>query len=117
LFSSPNTRAVMSSVDGSKLGVASGTLSTMRATGQSVGLAMATAVIATAVPPQLMLQLFTGLTTQSTIAGGNFIIGMSKLFLIASGISAVGTVASLVRGHESSDRKPEAQHHVGSAEN
>jgi len=114
LFSSPNTRAVMSSVDGSKLGVASGTLSTMRATGQSVGLALATAVIATAIPPQLMLQLFTGLTIQSAIAGGDFIIGMSKVFLIASGISAVGTVASLVRGHELSDKNPEVQHHVAS---
>jgi EmrB/QacA subfamily drug resistance transporter len=100
LFSSPNTRAVMSSVERKKLGVASGTLSTMRATGQSVGLALATAVIATAIPPQLMLQLFVGLTTQSPIAAGGFVIGMSKVFLIAAGISAVGTVASLVRGHE-----------------
>jgi hypothetical protein len=106
----------MSSVDGSKLGVASGTLSTMRAAGQSVGLAMATAVIATTIPPQLMLQLFTGLTTQSAIAGGDFIIGMSKVFLIASGISAVGTVASLVRGHELSEGNLEARHHVASTE-
>jgi EmrB/QacA subfamily drug resistance transporter len=103
LFSSPNTRAVMSSVDGRKLGVASGTLSTMRATGQSVGLALATAVIATAIPAELVLQLFTGLTTQTAIAGGDFIIGMSNVFLISSGISAIGTVASLVRGHELSD--------------
>ncbi len=116
LFSSPNTRAVMSSVDGSKLGVASGTLSTMRATGQAVGLALATAVIATTIPPQLMLQLFTGLTTQSAIAGGDFIIGMSKVFLIASGISAVGTVASLVRGHELSGGNSKTRHHMATAE-
>jgi EmrB/QacA subfamily drug resistance transporter len=116
LFSSPNTRAVMSSVDAGKLGVASGTLSTMRATGQSVGLALATAVIATAIPPQLMLQLFTGMTTQSTIAGGDFIIGMSKVFLISSGISAVGTVASLVRGHELSGGNSKTRHHVASTE-
>jgi EmrB/QacA subfamily drug resistance transporter len=116
LFSSPNTRAVMSSVDADKLGVASGTLSTMRATGQSVGLALATAVIATTIPPQLMLQLFTGLTTQSAIAGGDFIIGMSKVFLISSGISAVGTVASLVRGHELSGGNSKTRHHVASTE-
>jgi EmrB/QacA subfamily drug resistance transporter len=115
LFVSPNTRAVMSSVDGNKLGVASGTLSTMRATGQSVGLALATAVIASAVPPQLMLQLFTGLTTQSPVAGGEFIAGMSRVFVIASGISAVGTVASLVRGRESSDRESVRQHDVGAS--
>jgi EmrB/QacA subfamily drug resistance transporter len=111
LFSSPNTRAVISSVDGSKLGVASGTLSTMRATGQSIGLAMAGAVIATSLPPQVMLQLFTGLTAQSTIAGEDFITGMSKVFMIAAGISAVGTVASLVRGQELTDRTQEPQHH------
>ena len=115
LFSSPNTRAVMSSVDGSKLGVASGTLSTMRATGQGIGLALATAVIATAIPPQLMLQLFTGLTVQSSIAGGDFITGMSKVFLIASGISAVGTVASLVRGHELSGGNSKTRHHAATA--
>jgi len=116
LFSSPNTRAVMSSVEGSKLGVAAGTLSTMRATGQSIGLAMATAVIATSLPPQLMLQLFTGLTTQSAIAGGDFILGMSNVFLISSAICAVGTVASLVRGQEQSNRPRETPYDPNSAE-
>jgi EmrB/QacA subfamily drug resistance transporter len=116
LFSSPNTRAVMSSVEGSKLGVAAGTLSTMRATGQSVGLATATAVIATSLPPQLMLQLFTGLTTQRAIAGGDFIIGMSSVFLISSAICAIGTMASLVRGQEQSNREQETQYHLSPAE-
>ncbi len=100
LFSSPNTRAIMNSVDKSKLGVASGTLSTMRSTGQSIGLAMVGAIIAASLPPQVMLQLFTGLMTQSTAAGNDFIVGMSRFFLVASGMSAVGTVASLVRGRE-----------------
>ena len=42
LFSSPNVNAVMSSVDAKYLGVASGTLATMRLTGQmlSMGIAM-----------------------------------------------------------------------------
>jgi hypothetical protein len=96
--------------------VASGTLSTMRATGQSVGLAMATAVVATSLPPQLMLQLFAGLTAQSAIVGGDFIIGMSNMFLIASGTSAVGTLASLVRGKEQSKRTREAQYQLSSTE-
>ena len=116
LFSSPNTRAVMNSVDRSKLGVASGTLSTMRSTGQSIGLAMVGAVIAASLPPQVMLQLFTGLTTQSAAAGNDFIVGMSKMFLIASAMSAVGTVASLVRGRELSEAPQEAQDHPSPAE-
>jgi len=105
LFSSPNTRAVMGSVDRNKLGVASGTLSTMRSTGQSIGLAMVGAVIATALPPQVVLQLFTGFTVQSSVARDDFIIGMRNLFLIASTICAVGTLASLVRGRESTVRQ------------
>ena len=107
LFSSPNTRAVMGSVDRSKLGVASGTLSTMRATGQSIGLAMVGAVIASALPPQTVLQLLTGLTGQDFVARDDFILGMRTLFLVASAISAVGTFASLVRGRESSEPIPE----------
>jgi len=116
LFSSPNTRAVMSSVDRSKLGVASGTLSTMRSTGQSIGLAMVGAVIATALPPQAVLQLFTGLTGQDLVARDDFILGMRSLFLIASAIGAVGTLTSLVRGPEQLDPTQELQHTVNPTE-
>ena len=105
LFSSPNTRAIMSAVDRRKLGVASGTLSTMRSTGQSIGLAMVGAIIAAALPPQAVLQLFTGLTAQSIVARDDFILGMRNLFLIASVIGALGTLASLVRGRESAERQ------------
>jgi hypothetical protein len=66
-----------------KLGVASGTLSTMRATRQLVGLGMATAMVAASLFPQWSLQLFTSLTAQNAIAGGDSIIGMSNMFLIA----------------------------------
>jgi EmrB/QacA subfamily drug resistance transporter len=106
LFSSPNTRAVMSSVERNKLGVASGSLGTMRAAGQSIGLAMAGAAIATALPAQIILALFSGLTVQSDMARGGFVIGMGQLFLIASAICAVGTIASLVRGREFNQPKP-----------
>ncbi|MCJ7455428.1 MFS transporter [Candidatus Bathyarchaeota archaeon] len=116
LFSSPNTRAVMSSVDRSKLGVASGTISTMRSTGQAIGLAMAGAVIATALPPQAVLQLFTGLSAQSAIARDEFIMGMSTVFQIASAISAVGTLASLVRGRESTNEMEESHRRSGVVE-
>ena len=112
LFSSPNTRAIMNSVGRNKLGVASGTLSTMRSTGQSIGLAMVGAVIAAYLPPQAMLQLFTGLMTQGSAAGNDFIAGMSRLFLIAAGMSAVGTIASLVRGRESVEGPQEEQDHM-----
>jgi MFS family permease len=102
LFSSPNTSAVMGSVGRKELGVAAGTLGTMRFMGQSIGLALVGAVIATVLPPQMILQLFTGLTAKNTVATGDFILGMHNLFLIASVIAGIGTLTSLVRGRESS---------------
>jgi EmrB/QacA subfamily drug resistance transporter len=116
LFSSPNTRAVMSSVGRSKLGVASGTISTMRSTGQAIGLAMAGAVIATALPPQAVLQLFTGLSAQSAIARDEFTMGMRTVFQIASAISAVGTLVSLVRGRELTNEMEESHRLSGVVE-
>jgi len=104
LFSSPNTRAIMGSVQRNKLGVASGTLSTMRSTGQSIGLAMVGAFIATLLPPEAVLQLFTGLAVKNALVQDEFILGMRNLFVIASAISALGTLASLVRGREVTDR-------------
>jgi EmrB/QacA subfamily drug resistance transporter len=46
LFASPNSNAVMSSIDSGSYGVASGTMQTMRLIGQNLSLALATLVIA-----------------------------------------------------------------------
>jgi hypothetical protein len=83
-----------------KLGVASGTLGTMRFMGQSIGLALLATVMATALPPKVLLAFFAGLTVQNTIAMTEFIQGMRNFFLVTSLIGAIATLASLVRGHE-----------------
>jgi nitrate/nitrite transporter NarK len=101
LFTSPNTSAVMGSVSRAKLGVAAGTLGMMRFMGQSIGLALAGAVIALAIPPREMLALFAGLVTQDTVAGDAFIVGMRDFFLLSSLIAGLGTLSSMVRGRES----------------
>jgi hypothetical protein len=77
---------------------------------------MAGAVIATALPPQAVLQLFTGLSAQSAIARDEFTMGMSTVFQIASAISAVGTLASLVRGRESTNEMEESHRLSGVVE-
>ncbi len=100
LFTSPNTSAVMGSVNRSKLGVASGMLGTMRFMGQSIGLALAGAVIALALPPQETLALFAGLTTSGAVARDAFIVGMKDFFLVASLMAGLGAVSSMVRGRE-----------------
>jgi EmrB/QacA subfamily drug resistance transporter len=100
LFSSPNTSAVMGSVRQEKLGVAAGTLGTMRFLGQSIGLAMLGAVMATTLSPQGLLQVFTGMTSQGGMIASEFVAGMRNFFLIATGIGAIGTLASTTRGNK-----------------
>jgi MFS family permease len=100
LFSSPNTSAVMGSVKQEKLGVAAGTLGTMRFMGQSIGLAFLGAVMATALPSQALLAVFAGLASQGGVAVSEFVVGMRNFFLIAAGIGAVGVLTSTTRGQE-----------------
>jgi EmrB/QacA subfamily drug resistance transporter len=103
LFSSPNTSAVMGSVKQMKLGVAAGTLGTMRFLGQSIGLALLGTVMASALPPRTMLALFAGVSMGDSVAISEFVEGMKSFFLIASVIAALGTLTSMVRGNERSD--------------
>jgi MFS family permease len=97
LFSSPNTSAVMGCVERQRLGVASGTLSTMRFMGQAASLAIMGAIIASVAGPDFIASLTLG-TANSTVAGDAFIRGMSMVFLVGALIAAVGTVTSLARG-------------------
>ena len=98
LFSSPNTSAVMGSVKQEKLGVAAGTLGTMRFMGQSIGLALLGAVMATTLPSQALLTVFAGLTSQAGLTVNEFVVGMRNFFLITAGIAAIGTLTSTTRG-------------------
>jgi hypothetical protein len=109
LFSSPNTSAVMGSVRQEKLGVAAGTLGTMRFMGQSIGLALLVAVMAATLPSQALLAVFAGLTSQAGLTVSEFVMGMRNFFLIAAGIGAIGTLASTTRGQEntSPDQQPQ----------
>jgi len=100
LFSSPNTSAVMGSVRQAKLGVAAGTLGTMRFMGQAIGLALIGTVMSTTLPAKDMLAVFAGLSMQSGVAVDEFVQGMRNFFLITCAIGALGTITSMIRGHE-----------------
>jgi EmrB/QacA subfamily drug resistance transporter len=87
LFSSPNSNAIMSSVEKRYLGVASGVVGTMRMIGQmmSMGIAM------------MLIALYLG---QNAINPGNYpglIASMRTGFIIFSGLSFLGIFASLAR--------------------
>ncbi|MGB4205853.1 MAG: MFS transporter [Bacteroidales bacterium] len=91
LFSSPNTNAVMSSVDRSLYGVASATISTMRLTGQMLSMGIAS----------LAVHVFVGTRRIEAENLGDFIHATQLVFSIFIILCILGIFASLARGHES----------------
>jgi MFS family permease len=89
LFSSPNTNAVMSSVEKRWYGVASATLGTMRLTGQmlSMGIVM------------LIFSATMGRMQITPMLYPAFLQSMSIAFTVFSLLCVVGVLASLARGH------------------
>ncbi|MHC1625315.1 MAG: MFS transporter [Methermicoccaceae archaeon] len=88
LFSSPNTNAVMSSVEPSDFSTASAVLGTMRSLGQSLSIAIITVVLTLELgefplaeaPPQVLTDV------------------LSQVFLLLGALSLGGTLISLKRG-------------------
>lgn len=100
LFSTPNASAVMGSVKGKRLGVASGTLATMRFMGQSLSIAIMGAVAATIVPPEVLEALFGKTTGYGVLAVEAFIQGMSRAFSVGATLALIGVLTSMVRAKE-----------------
>jgi EmrB/QacA subfamily drug resistance transporter len=88
LFSSPNTNAVMSSIEKRFYGVASGTLGTMRATGMMLSMGMV----------MLIFALYIGRTQITPSNYPLFIKSVKAAFLIFSALCLAGIFASLSRG-------------------
>jgi EmrB/QacA subfamily drug resistance transporter len=87
LFSSPNSNAIMSSVEKRYLGIASGVVGTMRMVGQmmSMGIAM------------MLIALFLGKEAIHPATYPGFLSAMKTGFIVFSGLSVVGIFASLAR--------------------
>ncbi|MDD1747529.1 MAG: MFS transporter [Methanomassiliicoccales archaeon] len=98
IFSSPNTSAVMGSVDKRKLGIASGTLSTMRCAGQATSLAVMGAIIATVAGAGSLSGLFSGDPSSVLVGAEDFVEGMDVAFLVSTVIALLGGITSLARG-------------------
>ncbi|OPY84269.1 MAG: Multidrug resistance protein stp [Syntrophus sp. PtaU1.Bin208] len=88
LFSSPNVNAIMSSVDRKFLGLASGSLATMRILGQmfSMGIAM------------LIFALFIGTVQLSPLTYPLLLKSMKWTFVLLTLLCGLGIFASLARG-------------------
>lgn len=89
LFSSPNSNAIMSSVEKRHLGIASGVLGTMRMIGQMMSMGIATMLIA----------LFIGNQSISPLTFGGLMSSMKTGFAIFSVLSVLGIFASLARNN------------------
>jgi EmrB/QacA subfamily drug resistance transporter len=96
LFSSPNTNAVMSSVDKQFYGVASGTLATMRLTGQMLSMGIVTMIMG--------LYLGTAMITTGTYP--LFLMANRTTFIVFALLCALGVLASLARGKVHTGSKP-----------
>jgi EmrB/QacA subfamily drug resistance transporter len=87
-FSSPNTNAVMSSVERKFYGVASGTLGTMRLTGQAFSMGMAL----------LLFALYIGRVQITPEYYPLFLKSMKVAFSISAALCFLGIFASIARG-------------------
>jgi MFS family permease len=88
LFSSPNTNAVMSSVEKRFLGTASATLGTMRLTGQMFSMAIAA----------MAIHIFIGNNPISSENIPEFMHSLKVIFVVFVVLCTAGVFASLARG-------------------
>jgi EmrB/QacA subfamily drug resistance transporter len=96
LFSSPNTNAVMSSVDRRRYAVASGTLGTSRYVGQMLSMGIA-------------MTLFAAYIGQVEIGPGNYpglLTAIQTGFMIMTVLCIIGIYPSLARGKMRNNEKP-----------
>ncbi len=87
LFSSPNTNAVMSSVDRKFYGIASATLATMRVIGQAFSMGMVTLIFALMIGKSRIPEVMP-----------DFIVAVRVSFMISAVLCIIGVFASLARG-------------------
>ncbi|MFO7671330.1 MAG: MFS transporter [Bacteroidales bacterium] len=95
MFSSPNTNAIMGSVDKKYLGVASATVGTMRLTGQMMSMGIAT----------LILHVHIGNQPISALNSAAFMTSMRTTFMVFVVLCTMGVFFSLARGKSDSASK------------
>lgn len=93
LFVSPNTNAIMSSVDRKFYGVASGTMATMRVVGQTLSMGIV----------MFIFMVFMGKVRITPRYYGQFLSSVRVVFFIFAFLSFLGIFASLARGRIRSD--------------
>jgi EmrB/QacA subfamily drug resistance transporter len=102
LFNSPNTSAVMGAVPPEQRGVGSGARMMLQNTGFIISIAIAIALVTTAMDPDVLLQIFSGSASGSSgISMGPFVNALHIAFWAGVGASLVGAAVSALRGGHS----------------
>lgn len=103
-FSSPNVNSVMGSVTAEKFGIASGTMGTIRQSGQSIGIAVLGGIVASHLPVG-SLNIFASTIILNGVLASDFVSGVRIAFIAAAVICGIGIFTSLMRGKQKGPRK------------
>jgi MFS family permease len=99
VFNSPNTSAMMGVVPAWRRGIASGTRTMLQNTGAVISIALMLLIVTSVVPTDLLLSIFSGLTTGlSAERLQPFMNGMHLALWILAAVSLVGAAVSGLRG-------------------
>jgi EmrB/QacA subfamily drug resistance transporter len=105
IFTSPNASSIMASVRAEQRGVASGVRMLTALVGSMFSIAFVLAIITSSLPKQVMLKIFSGVTTGLSDAQVSpFVNGVRGTLIVLAAISLLSAPLSLLRGGEQSRR-------------
>ena len=105
MFNSPNASSIMASVPAEQRGLASGVRMLTAMIGSMFSIAFVLAIITSSLPKEVMLKIFSGVTTGLTDAQVNpFVNGVRGTLFVLAAISLLSAPLSLLRGEEESRR-------------
>jgi len=106
IFTSPNASSIMASVRAEQRGVASGVRMLTALVGSMFSIAFVLAIITSSLPKQVMLKIFSGVTTGLSDAQVSpFVNGVRGTLIVLAAISLLSAPLSLLRGGEQSRRR------------
>jgi EmrB/QacA subfamily drug resistance transporter len=107
LFSSPNNSAIMNAVEPRDHGIAAGTLSTMRVVGQSISVALLSAILTIFIPIALLNPILSNPTIiTDPVAKLEFTKGMQVALIVSTIICLIAALLSYMRGKRISFDNP-----------
>jgi EmrB/QacA subfamily drug resistance transporter len=111
MFNSPNTAAMMGTVPAHRRGIAAGARTMLQNTGAVLSIAFVLAIITSAVPKNVLFQIFSGLASGlSDTQLDPFISNMHVALWVLAATSVVGAIVSLLRpSHDAAQAAQAAQ--------